>query len=162
MILVGSASASAEMKIGFVNTVKLMELAPQAKESASKIEKEFAPRDKKLMAMQREIKEKEDKFARDGAIMPEKEQAKLDRDIRSQKRELKRIREEFREDLNIRRNEELGKIQRLLSKAIEDVGKKESFDVILMENSVVFVSDRIDLTDKVLKSLKEEHAEGAK
>ena len=161
MLLV-SIPAVAEMKIGFVNTVKLMEMAPQAKASASKIETEFAPRDKELMDMQRSIREKEDKLARDGAIMKEDQQSRLERDVRAEQRDLKRVREEFREDLTIRRNEELAKLQRSLSTAIENVGKKQSFDIILMETSVVFVSDRIDLTGEVLKELKQEHEKTSK
>jgi len=59
-----SGSLLAETKIGFVDTVKLMEAAPQAKSAQSKIEKEFSPREKELVALQRQIKTKEDKLAR--------------------------------------------------------------------------------------------------
>ncbi|WJW76583.1 OmpH family outer membrane protein [Thiohalobacter sp. IOR34] len=144
--------AAAEVKVGFVNTAKLMEKAPQAKAAISKMEAEFAPREKDLVALQREIKSKEEKLARDGAVMSEAERSKLERELISRKRELKRSQDEFREDLNIRRNEELSKLQRRLYEAIVTLAKEEKFDLILSEG-VVFASKRIDITDAVLQHL---------
>ena len=144
--------AAAEVKIGFVNTPKLMENAPQARESISKMEAEFAPREKELVALQREIKKSEEKLARDGAVMSESERSKLERELLSRKRELKRAQDEFREDLNIRRNEELARLQRVLSEAINEFAKEENYDLIV--ESAVYASKRIDITDAILERLK--------
>lgn len=147
------ALALAEVKVGFVNTVKLMEEAPQAKAAISKMEAEFAPREKELVALQREIKQAEDKLSRDSAVMSDSERGKLERDLVSQKRDFKRSQDEFREDLNIRRNEELSKLQRRLYDAIVDLAKAENYDLIVSEG-VVYASTSIDITDAVLASLK--------
>lgn len=147
------ALALAEVKVGFVNTVKLMEEAPQAKAAISKMEAEFAPREKELVALQREIKQAEDKLSRDSAVMSDSERGKLERDLVSQKRDFKRSQDEFREDLNIRRNEELSKLQRRLYDAIVDLAKAEKYDLIVSEG-VVYASTSIDITDAVLASLK--------
>ena len=142
----------AETRIGFVDTVKLMESAPQAKAAQSKIEKEFAPREKELVALQRQIKTKEDKLTRDGAVMSESERSKLERDILSKRRDLKRTQEEFRDDLNIRRNEVLAKLQKDMYQAVVTLAKEQKFDLI-MSQGVVYSSDKIDITDSVLKKL---------
>jgi len=142
----------AETRIGFVDTVKLMESAPQAKAAQSKIEKEFAPREKELVALQRQIKTKEDKLTRDGAVMSESERSKLERDILSKRRDLKRTQEEFRDDLNIRRNEVLAKLQKDMYEAVVTLAKEQKFDLI-MSQGVVYSSDKIDITDSVLKKL---------
>jgi len=145
----------AEVKVGFVNTVKLMEEAPQAKAAISKMEAEFAPREKELVALQRDIKQAEDKLSRDAAVMSDADRSKTERDLVSRKRELKRAQDEFREDLNIRRNEELSKLQRRLYDAIVDLAKAENYDLIVSEG-VVFASTRIDITDAVLTRLKQQ------
>lgn len=147
------ALALAEVKVGFVNTVKLMEEAPQAKAAISKMEAEFAPREKELVAMQRDIKAAEDKLSRDSAVLGDAERGKLERDLVSQKRDFKRSQDEFREDLNIRRNEELSKLQRRLYDAIVDLAKAEKYDLIVSEG-VVYASTSIDITDAVLARLK--------
>jgi len=148
-----SGTVLAETRIGFVDTVKLMEAAPQAKSAQSKIESEFAPREKELVALQREIKKLEDDLTRDGTVMSESERAKLERKILSKRRDMKRTQDEFRDDLNIRRNEVLAKLQKDMYQAVVTLAKEQKFDLILSQG-VVYSSDKVDITDSVLKKLK--------
>ena len=153
LISLCSGTALAENKIGFVDTVKLMEAAPQAKSAQSKIESEFAPREKELVALQREIKKLEDDLTRDGAVMSESERSKLERKILAKRRDMKRTQDEFRDDLNIRRNEVLAKLQKDMYQAVVSLAKEQKFDLILSQG-VVYSSDKVDITDSVLKKLK--------
>jgi outer membrane protein len=148
-----SGGVRAEMKIGFVDTAKLMEAAPQVKSAQSKIESEFTPREKELVSLQREIQNLEDRLSRDGAVMSESEVSKLERDILGKRRDLKRTQEEFRDDLNIRRNEVLTKLQKDMYDAVVEFAKEQNFDLILSQG-VVYSSDRIDITDSIAAKLK--------
>jgi outer membrane protein len=145
--------ASAELKIGVVNAIKILEGAPQAEAARKQLEKEFASRDRDLVARQKTIKEMEDRLARDGATMAEAEARKLERDIVSKRRDLKRDQDEFREDVNLRRNEEFGKIQKEIVQSIQDVAKSEGYDLILGEG-VIYASDKTDITNAVLERLR--------
>jgi outer membrane protein len=147
-----AGAAMAEMKVGFVDTAKLMESAPQVKAAQSKIEAEFAPREKELVELQRKIRTQEDRLARDSAVMSESENTKLERDILAMRRDLKRSQEEFRDDLNIRRNEVLAKLQREIFDAIVAFAKVQNYDLI-MGQGVVYSSERVDITEAVLKEL---------
>ncbi len=147
--------ASAEFRVGFVNTVKLMEKAPQARAAISKMEAEFAPREKEIVALQREVKKIEEKLAKDSAVLSEEKRRKIERELITKRRELKRAQDEFREDLNIRRNEELTKLQKQLYDAIVNFAKEEKYDLIVSEG-VVYASKRVDVTDKLLERLKKE------
>ncbi len=143
----------AESKVGVVNTVQLMEEAPQAKAAQSNIETEFAPREKELVSLQKSIRKLEDKLSRDGAVMSEKENSKLERDILAKRRDLKRSQDEFRDDLNIRKNEVLSKLQRQMYEATVALAKEQKYDIILGQG-VVYSSDNVDVTDMVLEKLK--------
>lgn len=145
--------ASAELKIGVVNAIKILEGAPQAEAARKQLEKEFASRDRDLVARQKTIKEMEDRLAREGATMAEAEARKLERDIVSKRRDLKRDQDEFREDVNLRRNEEFGKIQKEIVQSIQDVAKSEGYDLILGEG-VIYASDKTDITNAVLERLR--------
>lgn len=153
LILAGSAAA--ETKIGFVNAAKVSAEAPQAEAARQKLEKEFQPRDQELFAAQKEIRALEEKLARDGLVMSESERSRLERDVLSRKRELRRMQDEFREDFNMRRNEELAKLQRRIIETIQQLAKEEQFDLIVSDG-VVFASDRIDITPKVIDRLRKE------
>ena len=149
--------ALAELKVGAVNAALILEKAPQAEQARKQLEKEFAPRDKKLVSLQKQIKANDDMLVRDGAVMSESKRVKLEREIVSQKRELKRKQDEFREDFNIRRNEEFGKLQKRVYEAIVAHAKKEKYDVILGDG-VIYASDTVDITKQVLKRLKAQSA----
>lgn len=147
---------AAEVKLGFVNTAKVLEDAPQAEVARHKLENEFAPRDKMLVKAQTKLKKLEDKLARNGAVMSDDKRRELERDILSQKRDIKRSQDEFREDFNIRRNEELSKLQRQVLQAIATLAKEQHYDMILGDNSVLYASERVDVTQKVLDVLRKE------
>jgi outer membrane protein len=89
---------------------------------------------------------------KDGATMAETERRNRERDLANQSRDLQRMQREFREDLNLRRNEELAGIQERANKVIQQIAESEKFDLIL-QDPVVYASQRIDITDKVIKAL---------
>ncbi len=153
LAFVASSEAASELKLGVVNTSRILKEAPQAEKAREKLEFEFAPRDKKIVAMQKKLKAREDQLAKDAAVMSESARKKLERQIISDKRVIKRSREEFTEDLNIRRNEELNKLQKLVYDTIVALAKEQQYDLILGD-SVLFASKRVDVTGQVLTRLK--------
>jgi len=152
--LVATANA-AEVKVGFVDVRKILDTAPQAERARLAIEREFAPRDRKLLQEQKELRQLEDRLIRDRDIMSAAERGRLEREVRTMKRELRRGQEEFRDDLNLRRNQELGKLQRKVITAIRALAKAENYDLVISDG-VLFAGSRVDITDKVLAKLKQE------
>jgi outer membrane protein len=154
MGLAWSSSALAEVKIGFVNIIQVMEQAPQADIARNELEQEFSGRDAKLTADRDAIIELEKKLETDGEFMSTDELDELERTIARRKLEFNRDREELQEDFNIRRNEELSKLQRAVYDVIVQVAKAEDYDLMVTER-VLYASERIDITDKVLNRLGE-------
>lgn len=152
-LALGTGEARADLKVGFVNVPKLLEKAPQAEKAKKELEKEFSPRDKKLVAESKEIKAMEEKLGKDSGVMSDAERQKLEKEIINRKREAKRAQDEFREDFNLRRNEELGKLQREVFEAIQSLAKEESFDLLLTDG-VVYASEQIDVTEKISRKLQ--------
>jgi outer membrane protein len=153
VLLAANATASfADLKIGFVNIPAVLEKAPQAEKAKKRLEQEFSPRDRQLVAQQKEIQSKEEKMSRDGAVMGESERANLEKDIVNKKRDAKRSQQEFSEDFNARRNEELGKLQRRIVEAIRAIAKDQNFDLLLTDG-VIYASEKIDVTAQVQQRL---------
>jgi len=144
---------AADLNVGVVNAAKVIEDAPQAEAARKKLEEEFAPRDKKLVSLQKELRSLEAKLERDGPIMSESARRSLERDIISLKRDFKRGQDEFREDLNLRRNEEFGKLQKRVSEVIITIAKKGKYDLILTDG-VIYASDKVDITNQIVERLK--------
>ena len=155
-LFIFNASAEETYKIGAVNAIRVLDKSPQADIARKMIEDEFSLRDKELITQQKSIKELEDKFKKDRAILSEQESAKLERGIISKKRDLKRKQDEFREDLNYRRNEEMVKIQKQIIQSIQKVAKDNEYDLVLSEG-VLYASPKIDMSGLVIDYLKKEN-----
>jgi len=148
------AVVMAETKIGFVNMVELMEKSPQAEAARKGLEKEFSDRDKKLTTVRDQVLKLEETMKNDGPIMSDAKRAELEKKILNNKREYNRQQDELREDFNIRRNEELGKLQKKVHEIIIIVAKAESYDLVVTQ-PVLYASDRINLTARVLQEMQQ-------
>ncbi|TDY00122.1 OmpH family outer membrane protein [Thiohalophilus thiocyanatoxydans] len=156
LLLSGFSVANAEARIGFVDISQVLKEAPQADAARKKLEEEFAPRDDKIVAMQKKLKQMEEEMATDADIMSEEVRKKKERKIVLEKREIKRTREEFNEDLNIRRNDELNKLQKLVYDTIVTLAKDKDFDIVFGDN-VIYASEKVDLSEKVLERLNAQY-----
>ncbi len=150
-------SAYAEQKIAFVNQARLLQKAPQAESARNKLQKEFAKRDKALVKLQNKIINKEKKLKKDAAILSSDELNKLKRKIILLRRDLERDKLAFKEDVSIRQNEELVKLQKSVLDSIQIIAKKEKYDLILSDG-VIYVSETIDITEKILIQLKNQYS----
>lgn len=149
-------AAQAQMKIGVVNVPRLLEEAPQAKSAMQALQDEFAPRQRAIVAQQKDLKAQEEKLQRDGAVMAENERSKAERELREGQREMARKQNEYVEDLNLRRNEELGKLQRSLLQEVQAYAKGQNYDLVVGDG-VLYVNETIDITAQVLSALQARH-----
>jgi outer membrane protein len=152
-VMFTAQAASAEVKVGFVNVAKVLELAPQAEAARTRIEKEFAPRDRELLQQQKDVRSLEDRLVKNAAVLSEAERQRKETDIRASKRELRRTQDEFREDLNLRRSQELSKLQQTVTEVIQTLAKTEKYDLIVSDG-VIFAGKRVDITDRILERLR--------
>jgi outer membrane protein len=146
------ASAAADYRIGFVNTERLFREAAPAKRAQLKLEKEFAARDAQLGKITKQVRDLQTSLDKDGATMAEADRRNKERELANLSRDLQRMQREIREDLNLRKNEEFAAVQERANKVILQIAEAEKFDLIL-QDPVVFASQRIDITEKVIKAL---------
>jgi outer membrane protein len=142
----------ADLKIGFVNIPAVLEKAPQAEKAKKRLEQKFSPRDKQLVAQQKEIQSMEEKLTKDASVMSDSQKTNLEKDILNKKRDAKRAQQEFSEDFNASRNEELGKLQRRIVEAVRAIAKEQDYDLLLTDG-VIYANDQIDITAQVQQKL---------
>lgn len=152
-------AAHAELKVAVVNVPRLLEEAPQAKSAMQALQDEFAPRQRAIVATQKDLKAKEEKLQRDGAVMAENERRNAEKDLRDGQREMARKQNEYVEDLNLRRNEELGKLQRSLLQEVQVFARAASYDLVVGDG-VLYVNESMDITAQVLSALQQRYKSG--
>jgi outer membrane protein len=145
-------AAHAQAKIGVVNVARLLQEAPQAQAASQSLENEFAARRRDLENQQKDLKAREDKLAKDGAVMSETERRNAEKTLRDNQRELARKQNEFLEDLNVRRNEALGQLQRTVLQEVQTYAKSAGLDVVVAD--ALYASASVDITGQVLAALQ--------
>jgi len=152
-LLLALPVVAADLKLGYVDAVKLFQEAPQAAQSEVMLREEFAERETELLTAQTKAKALDDRLRRDGMVMSESERKKIDNELTSLSRDMRRNQEEFREDLNRRRNEEIAKVQEFIKQVIDKIGREEGFDLIFFEG-IAFANPELEITSTVLTRLQ--------
>lgn len=143
------------LRIAFVNIPQILEQAPQADAVRETLNQEFSARDIDLAAGDKKLELLKQRLEREGSDMVEEERRKLERELLTQEREMKRSHEEYNEDRNIRKNEELAKMQREIRLSIVTLAKELGYDMVL-ESGVMYASDQVDITGRVIARLKQD------
>lgn len=146
-----AAMAQEGVRIGFVNTDRVLREAEPAKAAQTKLEQEFSRREKELDAANAALKTASDRFQRESPTMSESQRQTRQRQLAEQDREFQRRQREFQEDLNTRKSDELQHLLDRANRAVRQVAESEKYDVILQEG--VYINPRLDITDKVIKAL---------
>ena len=150
----GTAAPAArlpELKIGLVNTEKLLRESAPAQRAFKKLEREFAARQADVERIAKKVRDLSAAFEKEQLTLNDVDRRNKQRELEVMSRDLQRAQRELREDENLRRNEELAGLQERLQRAIQQIAESEKFDLILQE--AVYVSNRVDITDRVLKAL---------
>jgi len=146
-------AVAAEMKIGYVNTQRIFRDAPAAQKAAKKIEAEFSKRDQELQRMAKQLQSLQEGLEKNAVTTTESDRRNKERELNDLSRDFQRKQREFREDLNLRQNEENAAIIEKANKAIKQIAESDKYDLIVQD--VVWVSPKLDITEKVIKSLSE-------
>jgi len=140
-----------ELKLGYVNSERVLRDSAPAKAAQTKLEAEFGRRERELNDIRTRLKAAADKFEKDAPTLAESEKTRRQRELVDQERDLQRKQREFQEDLNQRKNEELAAVVERANRVIRQIFETEKYDAILQE--VVFAGPRVDITDKVIRAL---------
>jgi outer membrane protein len=93
----------------------------------------------------------QDELEKQGVTLPESQRRTKEREFSELNRDFQRRQREFREDLNQRRNEELAQVVEQANRVIRQIAEQEKYDIIFQD--AVYANPRIDITERVIKSL---------
>lgn len=150
LVLFVTQAVAADVRIGVVDTERILLESVPALKAEKKIEKEFTARDQEIKKLSKQIRDIHTLMDKEGMTMPAERRNK-ERELDSLNVNLQRLQREFNEDLNLRKNEELVVVLELANKAIQQIAEREKYDLVLQE--AVYHNTKIDITNKVIKFL---------
>ncbi|MCW8956637.1 MAG: OmpH family outer membrane protein [Gammaproteobacteria bacterium] len=156
LLLIVPSSWASDLKIGVLNMQKLQNEAPQIKDIMSRMQKHFEVPGQALSKLANEIQQDEKDLKQNEVLMSP---AKLKQTRQALVEKVKSFREQeadLNKEMQTMRNQELAVFNNKVNQMLEALAKKEKFDLILAEG-IVFVSDKLDITDKLLSQLKKDN-----
>lgn len=162
----GVTHAQDALRVGYVNMKYVIDNAPQTRQGREKLEQEFEERNNEILQLEQRLEDLQNKLLRDAEIMTDDEREDLELLIRTVTRDVRRQKDEYAEDFTIRLNEEQNLLIRRVDGAVQTLSQTEQVDLVLPDTSVIYASERVDMTERVLERLRQEfeneqQAEGA-
>ena len=149
-----SITASAEtIKIGYIDTEKIVNNLPQYQQRVLEISKEFEPKKQELLDLFNHIELLREKI--DTINKSEKKenlQIKLS-ELASLEESFKQETEFWQDKMNNRKIDLLQNIEQLINNTINELAISENYDLILYENAA-FVSDEVNITYKIIERIE--------
>lgn len=150
-LLAAGAATAADLKIGVVNMERILRESKTAIEASDRLNAEGQRRQEEIERISRRFKARLERFEKDAPSMTESERVQERRSLAEMERDVTRRSREAREEFNQRRNEEVLLLQNRAGRVVQELAKKEQFDLVLYE--FFYASDRVDLTSRVIEAL---------
>ncbi|MFI4956870.1 MAG: OmpH family outer membrane protein [Gammaproteobacteria bacterium] len=147
--VVFAADQVAVDKIAFVDGAKI--IAKYEPQIDGKLQKEFKDQQDKLMALQKQLVDQNDKYKRDSATMSPDEVKTLQSSFEKNQADFQKMSNDFNQKRSTRANEELEKLLAQVRDASSTAAAKEGFTIVLQRGAALYVKNAgSDITDKVL------------
>jgi outer membrane protein len=144
-------------KIGFVDMEELINNSPQIRNARESINVEFEVQYNDIEQKESDLKTLENRITKDGAIMSLSELGQLQERARILERQVRRLKEDLKDAIIIRNNQTLNNIQNELGTMVKKYAIDNNYDAILI-NSILYVSDDMNITDEILQLLKNKNS----
>jgi len=153
LVLLSFSTWAETVKIGYIDTQRVVNNLPQYQQSVDKISKEFEPKKQELLDLFKHIELLRMKInSINNTEKKENLQIELTK-LASLEESFKQETEFWQETMNTKKIELLQKIELLINNTINELAISENYDLILYENAA-YVSDEINITDKVIERIQ--------
>jgi outer membrane protein len=151
LLLIAFNSVQAS-KIGYLDIDYIVANSKQYLQAQKEIDAEFLPKEKNLLKLANEIKNKLAQLKLDKSTLTQKEMKQSIFKISSLEEKLKQKAQKIQAKLTQKRQATFTKIQDTLNPIIVKIAEEQDFDIILYQK-VAYVNKKIDITDLINKML---------
>jgi len=157
LLLVGTAHAAeptktTDLKIGYIIAERLVVETDVGKKAAKELKSRMEKAQNELEKKLAQVKDLEADLKKRAMVLSDEERSKASEELEKQMLDAKRMKEDFQRSLQKAQGDVMGKVNEYLRQVIQRYGDEHGFDLILDASSMLYVSDKPDLTDEVIKA----------
>jgi len=152
-LVMAAGAYPAEIRVGYVDVVKVFQHSPKAQETEDLFKKEVEAEEGKLNTQESALKTAQDEFEKQKDLMKPEERQKKETELRDKMQEFFTLRRDTYQRLDKRRQSLTESCVQEIVKVVQEYGKKNNFTVILDARSVIYGKDGADITEEIIKVL---------
>ncbi|MBE0596427.1 MAG: OmpH family outer membrane protein [Desulfuromonadales bacterium] len=153
-MLLAAPAVAADVKIGYVDLQKALNLSEAGKSAKEKIAKTVKEYEGTVEARQKELKRIKDDLDKQSLVLSETARGDKEREYQQKLKEFQRFTKDIQEELQQKDTDFTRQILEELLKVIREIGQKEGYTLLFeqTESSLLYADAKIDITDKVIKT----------
>jgi len=141
-----------DAKLGTVDMQKILMLSDAGKDAKEQLSLRAAKYEAEKNVKEEELKKLKGELEKQSVLLSESARGGKEKDYQQKLKEYQRFLKDAQEDLQAKNDEFTNRIVDEIVKLVQEYGKKSGFTFIFVKNeSMIFMDDRIDLTDELLK-----------
>lgn len=148
VLAAGVGAASAQVKVGVINTQKAMSDTDELKKASSAVEAKYKPRQDELNKLQADLQSIEQQL--NSGKLNQQAAADLQAQGTRKQRDAQRLSDDLNQDFERDRQEVLGKISQKMQTVIAKLAEDKGLDVIVDSSQTLYFKPTLDLTNDVV------------
>ncbi len=154
LLFLGAFTAgAADTRVAFVDLQKALNQSAEGKAAKEKITGKVKEYEGVIDKRQQELKKLKEDLEKQAVLLSEDARGAKERDYQQKLKDFQRFTKDVQEELQQQDSEHTNRIIEKLVGLIQEIGKREGFDLVLERNSggIIYGAEKVDLTDAVLK-----------
>lgn len=152
-VLLMATPAFAEMKVGYVDLQKALNLCKAGKEAKGTISALVKKYEDEFKTKQEDLLKLKNNLEKQAALLSADARKEKEREYQQEVKELQRFQKDVKEELQQKDADHTKRILNELFETLKTIGKNGQYTMILEKNegAVIYADESIDLTDQLIK-----------
>jgi len=143
---------AADAKLGTVDMQKILLLSDAGKDAKEQLAIKAAKYEAEKNVKEDELKKLKGELEKQSVLLSETARVTKEKDYQQKLKEYQRFLKDAQDDLQAKNDEFTNRIVEEIIKIVQDYGKKNGYTYIFVKNEgMLYMDDKVDLTDELLK-----------
>lgn len=154
VVLLLAAPALAEVKIGFVDLQKALNMSKAGVAAKQEIGNQMKKYEAEFRAKQDALRKQKEELEKQAVLLSDDAKAQKERDFQQNLKELQRFQKDVKDEMQGKDTEFTNRILNEMLEVLQGIGKEGGYTMIVekKEGAVIYADDSIDLTDELIKA----------
>lgn len=142
----------ADSKLGNVDMQKILMLSDAGKDAKEQLAIKAAKYEAEKNLKEEDLKKLKGELEKQSVLLSESARVAKEKDYQQKLKEYQRFLKDAQDDLQAKNDEYTNKIVDEIVKVVQEFGRKNGYTYIFVKNeSMIFMDDKVDVTDELLK-----------